>query len=286
MSAPPSIVGSQACGGCTVNLFFNFPPFLPDQRGNKLEKFKIGGSKKGGQVVLLCGPDEVANQILGWFGRACVQSTLSDEGARTWTHAIHFPDGVPDGLAELLERLQDWVTLTGREEVNLGMSVDWFKQPDADGDLVVTEMGRRINYTKYAPYPNGSGSVKARRELHDAMVDLIENHPVYASTAVVTSPPGSAGDGNSFGERLGRTLARKTDKKYIPTTGPARSPQKEEGERVVRDDFVLTESISERILIIDDVFHTGTTLDATARAARGAGATEVITLTAARTLRK
>lgn len=286
MSALAPMFGSRASGGCTVNLFLNLPPFIPDQRGNKLEKFKIGRSKNGGQVVLLCGPDEVADQILGWFGRACVRSTLNEEGSRTWTHAIRFPDGVPDGLAELLERLRGWVTLTGRADVNLGMSVDWFKQPDDDGDLVVTEMGRRINYTKYAPYPNGSGSVKARGELYDAMIDLIENHPVYSSTALVTSPPGSAGDGNSFGERLGSTLARRTGKTYIRTTGPARAPQKEEGERVVRDDFVLSEPISERILIIDDVFHTGTTLDATARAARRAGATEVITLTAARTLRK
>lgn len=269
-----------------MSRFFNIPPFLPDQRGNKLSKFKIGKSKRGGQTVLLCGPDEIARQLLAWYAADCAQATLSEEGAQTWTHALHFPGGVPDGMQELLEGLERWLTLTSREDVDLGMSVDWFKKSDDDGDLVVTDMGRRINYTKYAPYPNGSSSVRAKRELHDAMAELIETHPVYATTSIVTSPPGSSGEGNSFGERLGRALATKTGKTYIPTEGPARAPQKEEGERLVRDDFVLTERINERILIIDDVFHTGATLDATARAARRSGASEVITLTAARTLRK
>jgi hypothetical protein len=269
-----------------MSLFFNIPPFLADQRGNKLKKFKVGASKRGGQVVLLCGPNEIASQLLAWYAADCSEAPLSEKGAREWTHAIHFPDGVPAGVSGLLEGLEQWVTLTGREDVNLGMSVDWFKKADDEGDLVVTEMGRRINYTKYAPYPNGSSSVKARRELHDAMVELIETHPAYAATGIVTSPPGSTGDGNSFGERLGQALASRTGKTFIPTAGPARPPQKEEGERAVRDDFVLTERINERVLVIDDVFHTGSTLDATARAARRSGATEVITLTAARTLRK
>lgn len=264
----------------------HFPPFSPDPRGNKLKKYKVAKTMAGDPVVLLCGPKEIADLLLAWYASSCSRISLSDKGAESWTDAIRFPSGVPDGLPDLLQRLQGWLTLSARPDVNLGTSIDWFKRADELGNLVNTDMGRRVNFTKYAPYPNGSSSRQARGELYDAMVDLVENHPVYASTRLVTSPPGSAGDGNSFGERLGRAVAQRTGKRYIVTTGPARPPQKEEGERVVRDDFVLSESVSERILVIDDVFYTGITLDATARAARRAGATEVITLTAARTLRR
>ena len=70
-------------------------------------------------------------------------------------------------------------------------------------------------------------------------------------------------------------------------TAPGERPeQKEAAERDLSEEFTLSQRINERILIIDDVFHTGATLDAAAKAARRAGAPEVITLTAARTLRK
>jgi predicted amidophosphoribosyltransferase len=148
-------------------------------------------------------------------------------------------------------------------------------------------MGRCINYTKYAPYPNGSGSVAARRQLHTAMADFINRHPVYGTTRFVTSPPGHKADGHSYGERLGRSIAQKTGKTYIEMTALGeRAEQKETSQRDLSDEFSLIQTIGERILIIDDVFHTGATLDAAAKAARRAGATEVITLTAARTLRK
>ena len=150
-----------------------------------------------GQILLLCASPEVAAQVealaVGYFRPA----TLTDAGKRSWTHAYRFPNGVPVDLGLVLQLLKECVTLSARPGVNLAISVDWFKQPNDDGDLVPTDMGRCINYTKYAPYPNGSGSVAARRQLHDAMTELIVRHPVYDTTRFVTSPPGHKADGNS-----------------------------------------------------------------------------------------
>lgn len=266
---------------------FNLPPFIPDHRGNKLQSFKIRDYKdKPGNILMLCGPEEVAGQLQAIGGAACVAKELTDKGKEKWTHALYFEDGVPQDIAALAGRLEQWLSIPNSPSLNLCMSVDWFKQPDGNGELVVTDMGRRINYTKYAKYPNGSGSRQARGELYDAMTDFVNSHPVYATTRIVTSPPGSKGDGNSFGERLGREIARRTGKTFVETTGPARAEQKEEVGRDVRDDFEFSTAVGERVLIVDDVFHTGVTLESTARAVRRAGATEVIALTAARTLRK
>ena len=87
-------------------------------------------------------------------------------------------------------------------------------------------------------------------------------------------------------EQLGRDVAAKAGRRFVPMNGPARAPQKEEIIRDVRDDFNLTEVVHGPVLLVDDVFHTGVTLESAALAARRAGATSVVALTAARTLRK
>lgn len=270
-----------------MTIVWNFPPFSPDARGTKLKSYAIKDRDNGEQSLLLCCADEHFAQVVALMGDACYESKLTPKGMQDWTHSLRFPRGVPDYLPPFLDLLIDTVTLGSREGINIGMSVDWHKEQNDEGYLVNTDMGRRIQFTKYAKYPSGSGSRQAWRELIASMAEFIRRHPFYAWTKVITSPPGHNADGNSFGEQLARAVAKATDKAYIEMTAAGPRPeQKEAGQRDLSDEFTLSQRINEPIIIIDDVFHTGATLDAAAQAARRAGATEVMTLTATRTLRK
>lgn len=270
-----------------MSFTIHFPPFSRDGRGNKLENFKISAYKgETDTALMLCGPEEVVAQVMAVANGACVTKTLTEKGKEKWTDALYFPDGVPQEIVDLCENLTDWLTIPSSESIDFSLSLDWYKQPGNNGDLVNTPAGKLISYTKYATDPTWPSSRRARIELLGALSDLIATHPLYAEAAVVTSPPGSKGDGQSFGEKLGRDVADKAGFPFAPMNGPARSPQKEEIARDVRGDFVLSAVVDGPVIIVDDVFHTGVTLESAALAARRAGASHVLTLTAARTLRK
>ncbi|GGI38145.1 hypothetical protein GCM10010988_17530 [Cnuibacter physcomitrellae] len=275
-------------GGATVGYFVNVPAFLPDSRGAKLQRFEVFPPRDGrqGQILALCTSSEVASQVARAAGSACQEIAVSEEKSLEWTHAFYFPDGIPAGLDDFLDLLSTCLTLNQRAEVDLSMALDWYKRPDAELNLVVSDAGRWINYTKHAPYPNGTGSQKARAQMHDALVDFVARHPEYSVTEVLTAPPGHKADGKSYAETIAKALAKATGKRYVAMTAPGpRAEQKEEGLRELTDVFTLEEVVSGRVLIFDDVFHTGATLDAAARAVRAAGGTEVLTLNVARAMR-
>ncbi|QIR70709.1 phosphoribosyltransferase [Kocuria sp. KD4] len=265
----------------------NIPPFIPDNRGNKQERYRIlDHNGEADALLLLCGPDEVADQVREFAGRAFKNVRLGEKSSKKWTHGFFFPDGVPQDVADLCENLTEWLSIPTSPSLDISLSLDWYKQPNDDGELVHTPAGTLIYRTKYATEPTWSSSRQARRDLLTAMSGVIGTHPLFAQAAVISSPPGSKGDGQSFGEKLGPDVATKTGLPFVAMHGPARPPQKEEIVRDVRDDFELSEVVRDPIILIDDVFHTGVTLESAARAARRAGATAVLALTAARTLRK
>lgn len=263
------------------------PPFTSDGRGNKLERYRIQDHNgEAGALLLLCGPDEVADQVILLAEGAFKNVRLGEKSRKKWTHGFFFPDGVPQEVADLCNNLTEWLSIPNSPDIDISLSLDWYKQPNDDGELVHTPAGTLIYRTKYATEPTWSSSRQARRDLLAAMSDLIVAHPLFAVAAVISSPPGSKGDGQSFGEQLGRDVAARVGLPFVPMHGPARAPQKEEIVRKVRDDFELNEVVRGSVILIDDVFHTGVTLESAARAARRAGASVVLALTAARTLRK
>lgn len=266
---------------------FDIPPFLPDSRGNKLEVFEVRDhGEYSDSLLLLCGPDEVAAQVRLSAGDDLKDVKLGPESRKKWTHAFFFSDGVPQEIIALCEHLTQWLSIPCDPNIDIALSLDWYKRPDDSGELVLTEAGRMIQWTKYAAYPNGSSSRQARKDLISALAETIQTHPALSMADVVTSPPGSKGDGTSFGERLGRDVAAEAGKRFVPTSGPAREAQKEEAGHDVREDFEFGKASPGVVLVVDDVFHTGTTLESTALATRRAGASHVLALTAARTIRR
>lgn len=234
---------------------------------------------------MLKGPDEVVEQILLTSDPACKRLRLRESAKKRWTHGLYFRGGVPEETLELCEDLSSWLSIPTTENVDISLSLDWYKKIDSSGDLKDTDIGELVHFRKYTPYPNSNTASKQMNELVDLLSEAIQAHPLYANADFISTPPGHKGDGSSFGELLGSSVARKTKKDFVRMQGPVRPQRKEGSVALVRDDFSLQQVVPGTLILIDDVFRSGTTLESAARAARRAGASQVLTLTAVRTLR-
>lgn len=260
--------------------------FVTESRANKLSRYQIK-SRKSGEVIVLRGASETASSVELAANGACRIGRFKDEFQTEWTHALIFDHGVPEPIVDTLELLKESLTLRQIDGVDIAHALDWYKRENDEGELEPTDTGRRINYTKYAPYPNGGSSRQARAELHDAMVDFLERHPVFADAEWITAPPGHAADGASYAEKLSQALATRTGKTFVPMSAPGpREEQKASESRQLEEIFELEDEVSGTIVIIDDVCHSGATLSAAADACRRAGASTVAALVAARTMRR
>jgi len=266
---------------------FGGPLLMRDSRANVLTRYKISTKQTGdAEALLTCCVDEIADQLVRAGGDGCYVASLTEKSSKTYTHAIAFRHGVPPEIEELAELLSTVLTLTPVRGIDLAISLDWHKQPGENDDLINTEMGRSIQYTKYATYPNGSSSRREWAKLVSAMSKFVLEHPEYVEAGAITAPPGHLSNGNSYGEKLAKAIARETQIPYLPMTANGeRLPQKESSVIPdLTDEFEMEMSVEGTILIIDDVFHTGSTLAGAAAAVRRAGASKVLSLTATRTL--
>lgn len=206
------------------------------------------------------------------------------------TLVLDWPKGVPESAHKLIQVLLQHPALpvSGLGNLNLALALDRYKvaEPGAD-QLQNTRTGAAINDLKYYRKPSPA-MLSARSEfnyLANALADVVRMHPAYADAQVVTSVPGSDGSGESLGEQLGQAIARKTHKHYVRTIGPVRSARKGLNPPNVKGQFRLPHTIEGSCIAVDDVLWQGMSLNETARAARNAGATEVLGIVAAKTMR-
>jgi len=273
-------------------LHVNLHPYRPDSRGTKLVNFSIQPNPKllGQEILLICGAPEIEAQVEVVAAGAFNKGNLSTSTAAKYTSGYRFTAPVGRDVIDLLNLLKEVVTLPEQEDIEVSISLDWYKEPDEDGDLQNTHMGTYINRTKYAPHPDWSGSRSARTSMIDAMARFIMRHPFYAAATLITAPAGHAADGQSFGESFAKDVAAATGKRYVPMVGQGPRAQRKESDNSnldLTDEFTMTEVIDrETVIVIDDVYRSGATLRGAAVACRRAGAREVLTVTVARTLRK
>lgn len=210
--------------------------------------------------------------------------------AEDYDNCLHWPGGFPSGAKELISLLQTALVLpTGHDgRLDLAMALDWYKVLDpavAPTEWANTEAGDLVNKAKY-----WVSSPSIRRAAADRLIELLSaavgRHPAYRDASSVVSVPGSKGDGNSIGEYIASHVAQQTGKELVMTTGPAREPRKGGGGTacVLDGQFTLPTMIEGACIIVDDVYRSGITMRATALAARGAGATAVYGLSAAKTI--
>lgn len=199
--------------------------------------------------------------------------------------------------SQLLTVLRDVVTLPGGGDLDYALAVDWYKEP-VDGVASVdwrnTTIGDLVHRAKYW-YKKPEDIAKLREcgwALVDVLVPVVNRHPLLREVDVISAVPGHDSNVVSFGARLAAAVANALGKQSIRCTDragfrtPAKSVDPAERADMIRNRFRCAEALDHRsVLIVDDVYSSGTTATETARALRVAGATRVASLCAVRTLR-
>jgi adenine/guanine phosphoribosyltransferase-like PRPP-binding protein len=125
----------------------------------------------------------------------------------------------------------------------------------------------------------------------DEIAEFVGQHPLLKGVDAIAAPPGHDPKVLSFGSRVAAGVAMRRDIPLVRCTSPqefrapVRSLEFSARAGALSGQFRCPDDVSgQRILIVDDVYATGATADETARALRAAGAGQVASIAAIRTM--
>jgi hypothetical protein len=266
----------------TMASIFTFDLPMWDTRGDKISKFDVVSTSDGGEALLLCCPEWIGVQVEAALDKKRVG--LKESTAKDYTHGFRFKKRVPDEVKQFIENLTYVLSIPAPDHVDFAIALDWYTVPDDEtGDLVHTNAGNWINWTKHAPHPEWGNSTRSRRKMVNQLIAFIQEHPIYSNATAIIAAPGHLGDGQSFGENLARQVAKEVGLPFVESTAAARTAQFEEKQDLTRA-FTVQEALVGTVIVLDDVYQSGGSASGAAAAARRAGADNVLVLTVARTI--
>lgn len=275
------------------------PRYNIDSRGNRLEVWATRTVADTGRVRLYVGaPAAVAQQIrtclVKWPARTLpVPADLEHE----YTDCFEIDGPIPPEVEELLTVLGEVLTLEVASEVDAAFALDFYKVPPSDetpGEWTNTDAGELVSRAKHKA--GAKVNEMAQREISGRLAHVVNSHPLLRDVDAVVSIPGSKTRFWSAGERIAIKLAKELNRPMVRTTGkhPERPQAKARGQEdyeAPADLDMLSEFTVDlapehkSVIIVDDVYRTGTTMRGVAAAARRGGAQTVYGLVCARTLR-
>jgi len=244
-----------------------------------------------GHMLLLDGPVSIVTQVRLTDPRYVLKNALG-------RHKLLGIDPNPTPATNrLLDLLSGVLSLRCGPQLDYALAVDWYKSP-VDGvapkNWPNTPTGDLVHRGKYW-YKAAADSARLREcglALVDRLVPVINQHPLLDHLDAVAAVPGHDSKVVSFGSRLADAVARRLRKPFVRCGAlaefrpPAKSLDLADRSSMIDGQFVCTERLDRQsLLIIDDVFGSGSTTAETARALREAGATRVASLCAVRTMR-
>jgi len=239
--------------------------------------------------LYLRGPKEV-DQQMAWVltreHRNPKHLPLREQDGSDWTHRIEFDGPLSAEARSTLSVLQSALTLSRREELRIALALDFHMVPTDGVDPQLwphTEAGSLLNRAKYR------GSAEALTELGTRLSGIATRHALYTLADVVLSVPGHDSSQVSFGERLAHAVASNLSLPLVSATCSVnRRPQAKSGEATadLESLFSVDPSVQGQVcLIVDDVYRSGSSMVAVARAAQRSSARACIGIAATRTLR-
>lgn len=260
-------------------------------RGNPLSSYRI--DRAGSTHVLrLRGPSQIADQVVMLapeYSRVG-HTTVADE---SWPHTLTAPGNVRQAVVGLLDACR-WVVALPCPGL-VAFALDWYKMPQ-DGveshDWPNTTVGEFVSLGKYKYQHDPELQRPLGRQLTSWLHETVRAHPLLVRVQVVVDVPGHDRKRVSFGSQLSASVAHRLNLPFAKTTTrSAFRPQAKDapaGERsaLLQDEFSADPAVRGRhVLIVDDVYRSGVSVQSVAAAARAAGARSLSALCAARTLR-
>ncbi|MEV7092969.1 phosphoribosyltransferase family protein [Amycolatopsis sp. NPDC051045] len=270
------------------------PARLSNRGGGYVEDVQVSAVPSGGHELVFRGPIGALEQV-----KLCDVSYVTRGGGvgpgwrRLWSNA----SAPTTATSTLLDLLGTFLTVTTPASVDFGLVLDWYKDPVQGvlpGAWPNTAVGELVHRGKYW-YKDEADAAKQRQcglALVTQLCALINRHPLLSGFDSIASVPGHDSRVLSFGARLAAAVGRQLNKPLIvckDQTGfrpPIKDVEPSQRLSLIENTFTCRSDLSRQsVLIIDDIYSTGTTASETSRALRSVGATQVASLCPVRTMR-
>ncbi|MFI5508048.1 phosphoribosyltransferase family protein [Mycobacterium sp. NPDC051804] len=241
----------------------------------------------GGHVLFVSGPAGAITQLQ----LADPTYTLKSSMGQSYSLRGAGPQPTLE-TATLLELLTGVLTVPCGSSIDFAIALDWFNKvvEGAAGDL--TDLADHVHRAKhlYTPLGDVENLKQVGRAVVDEIAEFVGQHPLLQSVDTIASPPGHDPTVLSFGSRVAAGVAQRRRIPLVRCTAPderapARSLAFSDRAGALGGQFRCPDDVSgRRILIVDDVYASGATAEETARALRAAGARQVMSIAAIRTM--
>lgn len=241
-----------------------------------------------GHLLVISGPPGAATQV------RLTDVTYKPKNSTLHSHSLLGAGPQPrPRTALLLELLGGALTVPCGGSVDFAIALDWFNRvvDGAIGDL--TDLADLVHRGKHMYMPLGDGASLRRvgGAVADEIAQFVERHPLLTQVDAIATPPGHDLNAPSFASQVAAGVAKRREIPLIRCTSsgelrdPIRSLAFADRADALAGLFRCPVDVAgQRVLIVDDVYASGATVEETSRALRAAGAVGVASVTAIRTM--
>jgi len=267
---------------------------LSNRGGGCVQHYEVSATPPGHHVLRLRWPSGCDHPAALADSRYVDIGLGSSPAARTLRGVGLAPLPRTLSLIDLLSRV---LTLPSGSDVDFALALDWTKTPVEGVDPTqwpstqIYDLVRRGKYGLRDPRDEPERR-QVGLELVRRLCTVIDEHPLLRAVDAIVAVPGHDAKQVSFGGRVATTVALHRGARLVrcSSVAPFRTPAKDLDPKVrasiIDGQFRCLEGLDEQtVLIVDDLYGSGTTVGEAARAARAAGAVRVASLCGVRTMR-
>ncbi|MDT8914260.1 phosphoribosyltransferase [Amycolatopsis sp. PS_44_ISF1] len=267
-------------------------PYQPDRRANRLTAYQLVKSNDV-HTLKIQGSQDVIDHVVGAWPRLVARPAAGDDKNR-WSGLLRMDFEPNEDLRAFLEFMTEALALRVKIPASPdgALALDFYSKSTADDPQrrEYTQVARAIRVAKRYQWASDEAASEAEQFLANRMIDAIRRHPWYQTATRIVAAPGHTPEAGTS-TRLAEALSSHFDKPLVEVRTrhqyrPATKDMSPHERGSLTGEFRIFEDLTDRtVLIIDDIYHTGSTLTGLARAAKRVGAKTVLGLVAARNVR-